>query len=131
MLKAAERPLVLAGGGGWTDAGRHALQKFAETNGLPVAVAFRNQDLIDSASASYIGDAGVGMLPYLKGMLREADVILALNVRFGETLTIAQGRELRRPSTLTAEVHGSAERLSRVEVGGEVVVVGRGELRVP
>ncbi|MCB9646934.1 MAG: PhzF family phenazine biosynthesis protein [Deltaproteobacteria bacterium] len=51
--------------------------------------------------------------------------------RFGETLTIAQGRELRRPSTLTAEVHGSAERLSRVEVGGEVVVVGRGELRVP
>jgi acetolactate synthase-1/2/3 large subunit len=87
LLKGAKRPLVLAGGGGWTDAGRRALQDFAEANGLPVAVAFRNQDLIDSASASYIGDAGFGMLPYLKGMLRDADVVLALNVRFGETLT--------------------------------------------
>jgi acetolactate synthase-1/2/3 large subunit len=86
-LKAAKRPLILAGGGGWGDRGKRALQAFAEANALPVAVAFRNQDLIGTASPSFIGDAGVGMLPYLKDMLREADLILALNVRFGETLT--------------------------------------------
>lgn len=50
---------------------------------------------------------------------------------FGATLTIAQGEHLGRPSTLYATAHGGPERLSRVEVGGDVVMMGRGELRVP
>lgn len=86
-LRTAKRPLVLAGGGGWSDEGRKALKTFAEQNRLPVATAFRNQDLMESDSASFIGDAGVGMLPYMKETLKTADLILALNVRFGETLT--------------------------------------------
>jgi len=49
---------------------------------------------------------------------------------YGEYLTIAQGAELARPSELHAIVHGSHERLDRVEVGGAAVVLGRGELRL-
>ncbi len=46
----------------------------------------------------------------------------------GDTITIEQGAELERPSTLYARVHGSAEQIERVEVGGSAVVIGRGEI---
>jgi trans-2,3-dihydro-3-hydroxyanthranilate isomerase len=57
---------------------------------------------------------------------------LALHGRlgYGESLTIAQGAEISRPSELYAIVHGSREQLERVEVGGAAVLIGRGELRL-
>jgi len=87
LLGQAKKPLLLVGGGGWTAAGRRDLQQFADKNNLPVAVVFRAQDLIDTASPAYVGDAGVGMSPYLKSMIREADLIFGINIRFGESTT--------------------------------------------
>ncbi|MEM6622911.1 MAG: thiamine pyrophosphate-binding protein [Pseudomonadota bacterium] len=87
MLGAAARPLIMAGGGGWTDAGRIALQAFAERNDLPVSCIFRFNDLMDNHSANYVGDAGVGMSPHMKDLISQADVILALGPRFGEATT--------------------------------------------
>ncbi|WP_437537604.1 PhzF family phenazine biosynthesis protein [Sorangium sp. So ce726] len=45
---------------------------------------------------------------------------------FGAEVVIEQGVELARPSTLHARVIGSADRLERVEVGGNAVIVARG-----
>ncbi len=87
MLAAAERPLVLVGGGGWTERGRALLKTFAEAGALPVAAAFRFQDLMDNHSPCYVGDAGAGMFPYMKELQRNADVILAIGPRFGEMTT--------------------------------------------
>ena len=87
LLAGAKRPMILAGGGGWTDDGRALLKTFAEDNALPVACVFRFQDLMDNHSDNYVGDAGVGMAPHMKAMLTEADVILALGPRFGEATT--------------------------------------------
>ncbi len=87
QLKAAQKPVLIAGGGGWNDNGRAALEKFAEANNLPVIVTFRSQDLIDNHSPSYIGDAGFGIAPEIRAFLDESDLLLAVNVRFGETLT--------------------------------------------
>jgi acetolactate synthase-1/2/3 large subunit len=83
----SEKPLLLIGGGGWRAEGRADLQAFVERNHLPVASAFRFQDLLDNHSPSYIGDAGLGKTPALKAALEEADLILALNIRFGENTT--------------------------------------------
>jgi trans-2,3-dihydro-3-hydroxyanthranilate isomerase len=52
-------------------------------------------------------------------------------IAYGDTIVIEQGVEIGRPSTLYARVFGSAERLERVEVGGQAVVVGRGEMTLP
>ena len=46
-----------------------------------------NQRIIDNHSPCYVGDAGVGMLAYMKQLLIDADLILALNVRFDEMTT--------------------------------------------
>ncbi|MEM7188138.1 MAG: thiamine pyrophosphate-binding protein, partial [Pseudomonadota bacterium] len=87
MLAEARRPLILAGGGGWSDDGREMLKEFAERSGLPVSCVFRFQDLMDNHSDCYVGDAGVGMSPHMNEMMSEADVILALGPRFGESTT--------------------------------------------
>ena len=50
--------------------------------------ASADQDLLDNASPSYAGDAGLGKTPARPARCsREADVILAVGLRFGEILT--------------------------------------------
>ncbi len=87
MLGAAARPLILMGGCNWTTAGRAALQGFAEASDIPVVAAFRYQDQFDNFSPAYAGEAGVGMPAPVRRLILEADVILAINVRFGEMTT--------------------------------------------
>ncbi|MBN8629811.1 MAG: thiamine pyrophosphate-binding protein [Rhodobacterales bacterium] len=87
MLTGARRPLILFGGCNWTAAGQQALQAFAEASDIPVVAAFRYQDMFDNFSPAYAGEAGVGMPAHVKALVREADVILAINTRFGEMTT--------------------------------------------
>ncbi len=87
LLASAQRPLILMGGTNWTDAGRAALQHFAETSDIPVLAAFRFQDQFDNFSPVFTGEAGVGMLPHAKALMRDSDVMLAVNARFGEMTT--------------------------------------------
>ncbi|MDR0253188.1 MAG: thiamine pyrophosphate-binding protein, partial [Brucellaceae bacterium] len=87
MLKAAKKPVILMGGTNWTEVGRAALQNFAEQSDIPVVAAFRYQDQFDNFSSAFTGEAGVGMLPHVKALIRDADLILAINVRFGEMTT--------------------------------------------
>ncbi|MEM1298284.1 MAG: thiamine pyrophosphate-binding protein [Pseudomonadota bacterium] len=115
MVAAAERPLVLAGGGGWTDRGRELLKAFAERASLPVACVFRYNDLMDNHSASYVGDAGVGMSPHMKELLGEADVILALGPRFGEATTDGYALfEAPDPRQKIIHVHVSDREIGKV-----------------
>ena len=51
-------------------------------------------------------------------------------VQPSEEIEIQQGVEVRRPSTLYARVEGSPGAVERVEVGGQAVIVGRGEFRL-
>ena len=58
LLGGARRPLVVAGGPGWTEAAAADLRAVAEASRLPVAVSFRSQDVLDNRSSSYVGDLG-------------------------------------------------------------------------
>jgi trans-2,3-dihydro-3-hydroxyanthranilate isomerase len=49
-------------------------------------------------------------------------------IDYGMEIEIHQGAEIGRPSLLLAMVDGPAERAGTVEVGGRVLLVGRGEL---
>lgn len=86
-LATARRPLVVAGGSQWSQDAAEDLARFAATWDLPVAVPFRRQDRMDNRLPHYVGDLGVGMNPALAAALREADVILSLGSRLGDTLT--------------------------------------------
>jgi len=87
MLAAAEHPVVLLGGTRWTPGSARALEGFAAAHDLPLVAAFRFHDIVDNHCDAYVGDAGVAMNAYMKDLLRDADLILALNIRFGEATT--------------------------------------------
>ncbi len=115
MLAAATRPIVIAGGSGWTAESAAALQRFAEAWELPVANAFRFQDTFDNRHALYAGDVGIGINPKLAARIREADLVLALGVRLGEMTTGGYTLlEAPRPKQKLIHVHAGAEELGRV-----------------
>ena len=51
-------------------------------------------------------------------------------IAWGDEITISQGAEIGRPSTLYARAEGGAGLIDRVEVGGQAVIVARGEFRL-
>nr|WP_297972386.1 thiamine pyrophosphate-dependent enzyme [uncultured Amaricoccus sp.] len=116
LLEGAGAPLVLAGGGGWGEAGRAGLRGFAEANLLPVLVGFRNQDLLPATSPSYAGDAGLGKTAGVRRLLAEADVILAVGIEFSEILT--EGYRLFPIPEMAARLihaHASDAELNKLE----------------
>jgi len=89
LLESASKPLIIIGGGGWTPEARKAMAQFAEQNHIPVSVAFRFHDLIDHHRECFVGEAGVAMAPSLQSVIKDADLIFAVGIRFGEMTTNA------------------------------------------
>ena len=87
MLAAAERPLVLAGGGAWSTEACDDLKAFAEANDLTVAVTFRRQDLLDNRHPNYGGVVGLGIDPKLKDRIASTDLLIALGPQLGEIVS--------------------------------------------
>jgi acetolactate synthase I/II/III large subunit len=115
LLGQARSPLVLLGGTGWTETGCENLRRFAEANQLPVACAFRYQDLFDNRHPNYVGDVGIGINPKLAQRVREADLILAIGPRLGEMTTGGYRLlDVPRPKQTLVHVHQGIEELGRV-----------------
>jgi acetolactate synthase-1/2/3 large subunit len=87
MLAKASRPLLIAGGTGWTADACQGLLKFARANALPIVASFRRQDIIDNRAANYCGHLGLGVDPSLAERLKSADLIVSIGSRLGENTT--------------------------------------------
>jgi acetolactate synthase-1/2/3 large subunit len=127
-LAAARRPLAIVGGGGWDEEAVADFTAFAEANRLPVAAAFRCQDLIDNRSPSYAGHCGLGTDPALAKAIAEADLVLAVGARLGEATT--QGYDffaIPTPRQDLIHVHPDPEELGRVYQGLILINAGMAE----
>ena len=115
MLRDAVRPLVIVGGSRWDEAARAALVRFAETAQLPVACAFRHQDLFDNRHPLYAGDVGIGINPALAARVRDADVLLVIGERLGEMTTSGYTLlDVPVPKQTLVHVHPDPAELGRV-----------------
>jgi acetolactate synthase-1/2/3 large subunit len=91
------------------------VQTFAEANALPVACAFRFQDLLDNDHPHYIGDVGIGINPKLAARVREADLIIAFGPRLGEMTTSGYALlESPVPKQRLVHIHPDPEELGSV-----------------
>ncbi|MGF1525274.1 MAG: thiamine pyrophosphate-binding protein [Candidatus Competibacterales bacterium] len=114
-LEAAERPLVIVGGGGWSARAAADLARFAEGHALPVGTAFRCQDYLDNRHPAYGGDVGIGINPKLAARIAEADVLLVLGARLGEMTTGGYQRlRVPHPHQTLIHVHPDPDELGRV-----------------
>jgi len=115
LLAKAKRPLMIVGGGGWTEEACTNMVAFAEANDLPTGASFRCQDRFDNTHDNYVGDIGIGISPNLAKRVREADLILAVGPRLGEITT--QGYTLLtppRPRQQLIHVYPDPDELGRV-----------------
>jgi acetolactate synthase-1/2/3 large subunit len=103
MLAKAKRPLAVLGGSRWSDQGKADIRDFLLANDLPVAVGFRRQGIFDGTSENYVGDLGVGADPGLVAHAKDADLIIAIGSRLGETFS--QGYTLLDMAGATPIVH--------------------------
>jgi len=115
LLVAAARPIMLVGGGGWSDAACRDITKFAEVNDLPVCCSFRRQDIVDNRRPCFVGHLGTGAAPSLVVRIREADLLLAVGARIGEITSQSYTLlGIPDPGKVLIHVHPAAEELGRV-----------------
>ena len=114
-LAAAENPLVIVGGEGWTAADHDRFVAFSERWSLPVSCAFRCQDRFPNDHPNYAGDAGLGINPKLAARIRDADLILTLGARLGDCTTSSYSLfDIPDPQQALIHVHPDPEELGRV-----------------
>ncbi|MEM7251204.1 MAG: thiamine pyrophosphate-binding protein [Pseudomonadota bacterium] len=114
-LAHAERPMMIVGGGAWTDEACNDIVAFAEANDLPTSASFRCQDRFDNSHKNYAGDTGLGGNPKLVERMKAADLVIVVGARLGEITTGGYTLfDLPTPSQTLIHVHPDPDELGRV-----------------
>ena len=126
LLREARRPVMILGQG--AQGAWDAVHALAERYGLGVYTAFRRQDTFRNDHPNYLGHLTLRTAPELVRPLQQADVVLALGTRLGDTTSQdftlpAPGaavihvdldpRALRTPVTLAWSVRADVEACAR------------------
>lgn len=118
MMAAAERPLLILGGGGWNAQAVGKMQAFAEKHHLAATVGFRCQDLFDNTHPNYVGDMGLGIDAALADMVTRADLLIVVGDRLGEASTKSYTLiNIPRPTQKVVHIHPGPEQLGMVYEG--------------
>ncbi len=104
LLAAANRPLLIVGGGDWNAQAADDIRAAARANGLPAIASFRAQDIVDNRMFEYIGALGVGGNPQLRERVKQADLIVCVGDRLSE-LPMDDYQLLRAPTPTQTLVH--------------------------
>ena len=114
-LARATSPLMVIGGGGWSEQAAADGRAFAEASSLPVACASRCQDYLDSRSSSYVGHLAFQTDPELAQRTRDADVLLVVGDRLGDVTTGGYTLlQAPRPRQALIHVYPDAAEIGRV-----------------
>lgn len=87
LLVAAERPIILAGGGVIAANAATELTTLAEAVGAPVVTSYNGRGAIPEDHPLFLGRAGSGAPTLFDEIIREADVVLAVGYRFTDVST--------------------------------------------
>lgn len=121
LLASAQRPLLIAGGTGWSPEGVAALDAFAAAAGIPVATSYRRRDLMPADHPCFVGELGIGADPAVVKAVGRADLVIVAGMRLGEINTFGTGvfegfrlLDVPQPSQKLVHVHPDASELNRV-----------------
>jgi acetolactate synthase I/II/III large subunit len=100
LLRRAERPLLLVGGGvTWADANALVV-RLSEEHAIPMITAYGRNDAVPNAHPFYIGPLGRAGSPEAAAACRRADVLLVLGSRLAHFTTHFDDRYIRPETSL-------------------------------
>ena len=86
-LRAASRPLLVAGGGVHYSLAEDALRDFVERHGLPVVETMAGKACLAADHPAWVGPVGVTGCDHANRLAAEADVVLAVGTRLQDFTT--------------------------------------------
>jgi len=96
-IRAAKKPLIVAGGGAVYSAASEALSKFAQATGIPVSETQAGKGALPFDHPQEVGAVGVTGTPGANILAREADLILGIGTRYSD-FTTASKTAFQNPS---------------------------------
>ena len=128
LLAAAERPLLIVGGGDWSAGAADDIRAFAQSSRLPAVASFRAQDIIDNRARRVCGRAGRGRNPALKERIAQADLLLVAGDRLSELVTDDyQLLSVPRPRQQLIHIFPEPSELGRVYQADLPILAGMAE----
>jgi len=97
VLRAARRPLLIAGGGVHYSDATDALRKFAEATGIPVAVTQAGKGALLESHVLGLGAVGVTGTQAANRIATDADVVLVVGTRLSD-FTTASKTQFQHPA---------------------------------
>ncbi|XVX20249.1 3D-(3,5/4)-trihydroxycyclohexane-1,2-dione acylhydrolase (decyclizing) [Actinomycetota bacterium] len=90
MVRAAERPLIVAGGGVHYSAAEDALAFFAEATGIPVAETQAGKGALLHGNPRLMGAVGSTGTTAANALAREADLVIGIGTRWSDFTTASR-----------------------------------------
>ncbi len=87
MINSAQRPLIIAGHGVAIANAEETLREFCEKGNIPVAATLMGVSVMNSFHPNYVGSVGMHGNIAPNRMTQEADVIIAVGMRFSDRVT--------------------------------------------
>ena len=90
LLRASERPLIVAGGGVAYSRAQDALREFAEATGVPVAESQAGKGSLRYDHPQSVGAIGSTGTTAANALAREADLVIGVGTRFADFTTASR-----------------------------------------
>jgi len=114
MLWAAERPIAIVGGPGWTPLATASVLRFAERFDLPIVAQFRRASALDGEHQNYAGEIGLSPNPKLVKRIAEADLVLMFGGRMSEAASQSYTLfSVPTPKQRLVHVHADSSEIGR------------------
>jgi len=113
-LWAAQRPLVIVGGPGWTEKASASVLRFAERFDLPVTAQFRRASALDGEHPNFCGEVGLSINPKLRARVEAADLVLLIGGRMSEAASQSYTLfDIPAPRQALIHVHADPHEIGR------------------
>ncbi len=90
MIRSAERPVIIAGGGVIYSEATEILKKFVDRTGIPVAETFAGKGSLPFNHPSNLGAVGVTGTPGANEITGEADLVIGIGTRYSDFTTASK-----------------------------------------
>lgn len=112
LLRQAERPLLLVGGGVTRADANELVVRLSEACSIPMITAYGRNDAVPSAHPAYVGPLGRAGSPEAAAACRRADLLLAVGSRLAHFTTHFDDRYIR-PETPLIQIDVDSRDLGR------------------